>query len=318
MSAIRELAVRTIRGFYEVRAPMLAASLSYFSLATMAPLGVLTLTVATPLLGRASAREQVGVVVDRLLGPGLGRDMLAMLSARTDISTGRIAGLIALGFVIYSASGLFRSLRLVLDETWEIPPSRGPQRGRHPLLRSVVLFGAVFLPAVALAVLAFGRAAVTGLSRLAGLGGGSVDIASIVLQALGPLIAWAVVGALFTYLPDARIAWRSALVGASFTTVSWFAGTWLLGLYLRYVATTSRFGAAGSLIALLLWVFAMSQLLLAGARLAYEHASMSGSPPALPQATGSRRLIAPAAHRLERGQPADDERSSSERPTPGA
>jgi membrane protein len=125
-------------------------------------------------------------------------------------------------------------------------------------------------------MLAISRGLVGGVAQATS--GKSAPIISVVsTQLLYVLGAWALVAVIFALLPDAKIGWRSIALGSGITAIGWSIGTWAFGFYFASTAA-SRYQLAGSFVAALIWIFLMAQIMLFGARLAYEHACLTGRP----------------------------------------
>lgn len=275
---IRELTVRTVKGFYEARAPTMASSISFFALSTIAPLGVLTLWIGGLLLGQGTARIRIAIFLQSMLGKKLGAEMIALVSVQAQKNARQVAGIIAILFLIYGAGSLFLALQHALDVVWRVRIAPSTDLARHVELRAAVVFSTVFLPAAILVIAALARSLFVSVLVTTETGPPPPLLTSLGTQALQFLGAWLVIALLFATLPDASIGWKPIALGSGFTAVTWSIITGLFRMYLAAFPLATRFGAAGSFVALLIWLFVLAQLFLAGARLSYEFACMTGSP----------------------------------------
>ena len=274
---IRELVKRTFKGFYSVHAPTMASSISFFALMTIAPFAVLTLWVGGLLFGQASTRATIVPLLNQLLGSSLGNEMIRLIGSESQKNVGQISGIVGGLLLIYGAASLFLAAQRGLNEVWRVKIAKSTNLGFHVAIRAAVVFATVFLPAALLTMITISRALVAGAAQTA-LPGKSASIALRVGgQVLYVLGAWALVAVLFALLPDAKIGWRSVALGSGITAIGWSIGTWAFGIYFSSTVA-SRYQVAGSFVAMLLWVFFMAQIMLAGARLAYEHACLTGRP----------------------------------------
>lgn len=272
-----DLIKRTVKGFYKVHAPTMASSISFYALMTIAPFAVLTLWVGSLLFGQASTHATIVHFLNQLLGTSLGRNMIRLVGSESQKSVGHIGGIVGGLLLLFGAASLFLGVQRALNEVWHVKIAKSTNLGFHVAIRAAVVFAVVFLPAALLGILAVSRALISTAAKTAPAGKGASIVWSAGGQVIYVLVAWASVAVLFTLLPDAKIGWRSIGLGSAVTAVGWFAGTFAFGIYFSSSAA-SQYQLAGSLVAGLLWIFLMAQIMLAGARLAYEHACLTGRP----------------------------------------
>ena len=272
-----ELVKRTFKGFYQVHAPTMASSISFFALMTIAPFAVLTLWVGGLVFGQASTRATITPLLNQLLGPSLGSEMIRLVGSESQKNVGQLAGIVGGLLLLYGAASLFLGVQRGLNEVWRVKIARSTNLGFHVAIRAVVVFAIVFLPAALMTMLTVSRALIGATARIPLGGKGASIVSALGGQVLYVLGAWALVAVLFALLPDAKIGWRAVALGSGRTAICWSIGTWAFGLYFSSTVA-SRYQLAGSFVAMLLWVFFMAQIMLAGARLAYEHACLSGRP----------------------------------------
>jgi membrane protein len=276
MHMIGKLVKKTFVGFYGVHAPTMASSISFFALMTIAPFAVLTLWVGGLVFGRASAQATIVPLLNRLLGTALGSEMIKLVGSESQKNVGQLSGIIGGLLLLYGAASLFLGVQRGLNEVWRVKIAKSTNLGFHVAIRAAVVFAIVFLPAALLTMLAISRGLVGGVAQATS--GKSASIISVVsAQVLYVLGAWALVAVLFALLPDAKIGWRSIALGSGITAVGWSIGTWVFGLYFSSTVA-SQYQLAGSFVAALIWIFLMAQIMLFGARLAYEHACLTGRP----------------------------------------
>jgi membrane protein len=276
MRMIRELIKRTFKGFYKVHAPTMASSIGFFALMTIAPFAVLTLWVGSLLFGRTSTRATIIQFLSQLLGPTLGNEMIRLVGSESQKNLGTISGIIGGLLLLYGAASLFLAVQRALNEVWRVKIAKSTDLGFHVAIRAAVVFATVFLPAALLTMLAVTRGLVGGAAQAAP-DKSATAVSMVGGQLLYVLGAWALIAVLFALLPDATIGWRSIALGSGIAAIGWSVGTWVFGIYFSSTVA-SRYQLAGSFVAALLWVFLMAQIMLAGARLAYEHACLSGRP----------------------------------------
>jgi membrane protein len=200
-----------------------------------------------------------------------------MIQRANKPSSGIVATVIAVVTLLFGASGLFGQLQDSLNTIWGVEPKSG--RGIWGVIKDrffsfVAVLGTGFLLLVSLVLTA-------GLSAMAKMFEGLLPGPEVLLQVLNFLISFAVIMGLFAMmfkiLPDAQIAWSDVWVGAAMTALLFTIGKFLIGLYLGKSDVGSAYGAAGSLVIILVWVYYSAQILLFGAEFTQVYANRSGS-----------------------------------------
>jgi membrane protein len=265
--SIWEAARETVRDFVDDEAMILGAALAYYTALSLAPLVVLLLWFAS-FLGDGMQQQLVAQIQD-VVGPQAGAAISGVIdNAKAQPSVGNIAGIVSLATLLFSVSGVFAQLQYALNRIWDVeasPAKSGAWAWVRKRLLSIGTFVSVaFLLVVSMAV----TAAVAALSQFAR---GLLPGADVVWYAAAWLVSFALTALMFALvykvLPDVTIGWREALIGAVGTALLFAAGRWAIGLYLGRSAVGSAYGAAGSLIVLLIWVYYASLILFAGAEL---------------------------------------------------
>jgi membrane protein len=255
------------------------AALAYYTLFSVTPLLVLVIIVAGLVLGRAAAQGEVFARIQELVGPDTARTVEDMVKRASTPRAGIVPTALSLAAVIFGASSLVGQLRGSLNQIWGAStPSAGVRAMIRQRLVAVGLIGGIGLLMLVSMALSAVLAAVQ-------------QIVTQRLPLLGPLLIWLDAGLsllagiaffamLFRFLPDTVLSWRDIWPGAAVTALLFTVGKSLLGLYLGRAATTSIYGAAGSLVLLLLWVYYSAQILLLGAEFtaAYWRRYGSGAP----------------------------------------
>jgi membrane protein len=271
---------RTAEEWLNDNAPQLGAALAYYTVFSLAPLVLLLLAVIgaifrdDPAGAWSKMTEQMSYFLDK-------RAIRVVQDiARTAASPAKstLATIIGIAFALFGASGVFGQLQDALNAIWGVKakPTRGVWRFlRARFLSFAMVAGVCFLLLVSLVI----EALLKGFSHYiqSRLPGG-LTIAVSVYLIFDFAVIVLVFGMIFKVLPDVRIRWRDIWVGAIMTTVLFVIGKWVLGLYLGSRAAASAYGAASSLITLLLWVYYSSQILLFGAEFTQVYASEFGGP----------------------------------------
>jgi membrane protein len=253
--------------FNRVRVPRLAAALALYVILSLAPLLLLVISVVGLVYGdQAAARAALQQQVSDLIGPQ-GAEAVQVMLDNQNKPAGVWSTVLSSLMLVVGATGVFASLQDSLNAVWEIPEQKTKGLGLWKMVRDRLLsFSAVAGMAFLLLVSLVANAALTAVSGwmkgVMGDGSWLLHAADLVLSFL---LSWLMFTTVFKVLPDRRVPWKPALVGAAFTAVLFNVGKYLIGLYLGTAAVGSSFGAAGSLVVLLVWVYYSSHLLLFGA-----------------------------------------------------
>jgi membrane protein len=271
---ISQLLRETVIQWIEDQPFQMASSLAYYTIFSLAPLLIIVIAVAGMVFGQAAAEEQIVGTIEGVIGRQSAEAVQGMIQSA---SSQRKAGIISavLGFVtlLLGASGVVGQLQMSLNTIWGVEPK--PGQGVWGFLRQRfvslgMILGVGFLLLVSLVL----SALVTTLAQFIGT---SVMLA----YTLDVLISFALITALFAmiykFLPDVRVEWRDVWIGAALTSVLFTIGKSLIGLYLGYSSVSSTYGAAGSIIMILLWVYYSSLILFFGAEFTQVYASEFGA-----------------------------------------
>jgi membrane protein len=259
------------------RAPRLGAALAYYTVFSLAPLLVIVIAIAGFVFGQEAAQGYIVQQIGALVGERSARAIQDMVENARQPTTGILATIIAVVTLLLGASGVFGQLQDALNTIWEVKAK--PGRGFMGLLRDrflsfVAVLGTGFLLLVSLVL----SAALAALGKVLS---GMLPAPESVLQGLNFIVSIAVItvmfGMIFKFLPDATIRWNDVWIGAAVTALLFTLGKFAIGLYLGKSNVASVYGAAGSLVILLVWVYYSSQILLFGAEFTAVYANRYGS-----------------------------------------
>jgi membrane protein len=272
-----ELIKETFREWSEDKAVRLAAALAYYTVVALAPLLIIILAIAGLFFGRDAAQGQIVAQINSLVGEQSGEAIQGIIANASQPKSGIIASIFGIAALLFGASGVFGELQEGLNTVWEVQPK--PGRGiagiiKDRFLSLTMVFGVGFLLLVSLVLSA-------GLSALGEYLKGLLPLPEVILQGLNFIISFVVISLLFAMLfkvlPDAKIAWNDVWIGAVITALLFTVGKFLLGLYIGRSSVGSAYGAAGSLIVILIWIYYSSQILFLGAEFTKVYANKYGS-----------------------------------------
>jgi membrane protein len=268
----------TASEWMEDQAQSLGAALAYYTVFSLAPLLLIAIAIAGFFFGREAAQSQLFDQLRGLLGEASGKAMQDMVqNANTKPATGVMAALIGAVTLLFGASGVFGQLQASLNAIWGVQPK--PGRGVLGIIQDRILsFGFILVVGFLLLVSLLFTATIALVGEWFG---GMVPGMEALTQILNSVLSLALITLLFAtifkFLPDAKIAWHDVWIGAFITAVLFTVGKFALGLYLGKSGVASSYGAAGSLIVLLLWVYYSSQILFFGAEFTQVYANRFGS-----------------------------------------
>jgi membrane protein len=275
---ILELFQRTASQWSRDKCPQLGAALAYYTVFSLAPLVLLLLGIFGLIYGSQQAREKILEQLRYLMDPNAVKIVEDIANNAAQPKAGIIATAIGILIALFGASGIFGQLQDALNTIWSVKPK--PGQGIWGFIRTRFLsFGMVagvaFLLLVSLTLEGVLKALHSYLQTMLP-GGDYIGLAIFYLFDLAIIVL--LFAMIFRYLPDAKIAWKDVWAGAALTAILFVIGKFLLGLYLGSGAAGSAYGAASSLVTLLLWVFYSAQILLFGGEFTKVYADFYGSP----------------------------------------
>src|SRR5438874_10258278 len=266
-----DLAKDTFNEFTNDKAVRLAAALAYYSTFSIAPLLIIVIAAAGFFMGEAAVQQGIRQEMAQLIGEK-GADAIVVMVGAQKQGTHLAATIVGIVVLLFGASGVFGELQDSLNVLWGVQPK--PGRGVWRFIKSrflsfAMILGIGFLLLVSMVI-------TTILSALTGSLGNAVSMPGWMAHSANFIVSFAVVTLLFAMifkvLPDITIKWRHVWIGAVFTSLLFTIGKYFLALYLGRASTTSAYGAAGSLVLILLWVYYSSLILFSGAEFTKAYA----------------------------------------------
>jgi membrane protein len=260
------------------RADQLGAALAFYSILSVAPLLIVAIAIAATAFGEEAARGELVSQIQGMVGAEGAQAVQAMLKHARRPGAGVLATILGIITLLFGATGVFGQLQSSLNQIWDVAPR--PGRGiwgvvRDRLLSLAMVGGAGFLLLVSL-VMSTVIAAMSHFLSTQFPGADMVwqrgsDLVSLLMITL-------ILALIYRYLPDAKVAWRDVVVGAIVTALLFTVGKLLIGIYLGRSALGSAYGAAGSFVVLIVWIYYSSQIIFFGAELTQAYARRDGQP----------------------------------------
>jgi len=272
-----QLIKQTFSEWSRDKAPRLGAALAYYTVFSLPPLLVIVIAILATIFNPEDVQNELNGQFKSMLGEEGQAAIAALIAGAQKGHSGTIATAIGIGALVFGALGLFVQLKDALNTIWGVRVKSG--RGMLGLVRDYLLsftmvVGIGFLLLVSLVVSAALSAALTLFSN-------QIAIPEAAGYALDLGISFLVVTVLFAMtfkvLPDVEISWRDVWLGAAVTSILFNVGKFLIGLYIGQAAFTSSYGAAGTVLIVLVWAYYSAQILLFGAEFTKVHARMRGS-----------------------------------------
>jgi membrane protein len=259
------------------RASSKGAALAFYTAFSMAPILVLVIAVAGFFWGAEAAQGQLLNELRGLMGKQGAEAIQLVLAGAQDKESGVWSTILATILLLVGATTVFAELKDSLDEIWQVPPTKDKTWWvvlRTRLLSFSLILVLAFLLMVSLVVSA-------ALAMAENYVGGMWKDATVLLQWLSVAISFLVIavlfGVIYKLLPRVKLSWRDVTIGALGTAALFTFGKFLIGLYIGNSGVASSFGAAGSMIAMLLWVYYSAQIFFLGAEFARQYALQLGS-----------------------------------------
>lgn len=277
MRAIWALIKQTASNWSDINAPRLGAALAFYTMLSIAPLLVLSIAIAGLVFGEQAAQGRILGELQTVIGYQGGAAIQDLLNHARHLSSGISALAIGIVLLCYGASSVFGELRDSLNLVWGFKTTTGP--GVIGVIRSrlasfAMVVGIGFLLLVSLLF----SAAIAAAGKFFG---GVLPIPEAVLHIANAFFSFVAVTILFALLykviPEVKIEWRDVWIGAAVTSALFSLGKLIIGLYIGKAGVSSAYGAAGSLVAFLIWVYYSAQIFFLGAEFTHSFSERHGS-----------------------------------------
>lgn len=275
---IWELVKESGKEFVADKATRLSAALAFYTALSLAPLLLVVIGIAGLAYGEQAARGEIAVQLQNFIGDEGAKAVQTMLAKSASHGSGVVATVVGVVTLLVGATGVFAQLQDALDSVWNVKPDQTPggiwATVRDRLLSFSMICGMAFLLLVSLVMSAVLSGLGDAFERWLPYSSVWMGAANVVISFVITTVMFAMI---FKLLPHARPAWSDVWVGAAITALLFAVGKYLIGLYLGRASVGSTFGAAGSFVVLLFWIYYSSLILLFGAELTQVYAVRHGS-----------------------------------------
>lgn len=280
---------QAVVGWSKDNVPRLGASLAYYTLFALSPVLVIAIAIAGSVFGEEAVRGQIVGQIDQLIGTQGAEAVQALLQGAHRDQTGTTAVIIGTITLVIAASGAFLELQHALNTIFRVKTDSKKSGIMRLLLSRLRSFGMVvsigFLLMVSLVV----SAALSALaSRMHSTQFGGPTFWFILNTIVGLAVVTLLFALIYRFLPDVRLKWRDVWTGAFATAVLFSIGKFVIGLYIGRSSIASSYGAAGSIVVLLVWVYYSAQVILLGAEFTRVYAEYRGGAPPPPNHLAKR------------------------------
>ncbi len=256
----------------------MGAALAFYTLFSIAPLLLIVLSITGYVFGLEAARGEIAGQLNNLMGEQGARAVEALLQNVNKPEDGIIASIIGVVLLLVGATSVFGELQNSLDRIWQAP-ERARITGLIALLRERILsFGMILGIGFILMVSLVFSAAVSAIGQWWSPRFNELTtLLNIINTVFSFMLTTAMFALIYKLMPSVKIRWSEVWLGAVITAVLFTAGKYLIGLYIGRSSLASGFGAAGSLLALLIWVYYSAQIFLFGAEFTWAYSNLYGS-----------------------------------------
>ncbi len=272
----------------EDNAPVLGAALAYYTIFSIGPLLVAVIGIIGLVLGPDAASGKVADTLTQYLGASGAETVQGIIAGASKPTEGIIATVIGSIGVVFGAMAIFGQLKNALNVIWEAPKREGGGIGAT-IAQNVAMFALVVASALVLLLSLAATAVISSIEKIVGqvLPGGPV-----VWQLLNYVVSLGLVTVMFAIifkvLPDVSIAWKDVWLGSFITALLFLVGQILIGIYVALTNVGSSYGAASSLVAILVYIYYSAQIVFLGAEITQVYANMFGSHVGLKKEWGFR------------------------------
>ncbi len=276
VNTVWQLLKRTVQEWINDEASLLAAALAFYTAVSIAPLLVMVVLVASLFVAQSTASDELIAQLTNSVGVQGAEFIQNILDNASESSATSLAGLISLGTLLWGSTNVFAQLQNSLNKIWNAPEKEGSgivSTIKDRLLSFGMVLGIAFLLLVSLII----SAVLSALSNFIG-GGGTTVLWQILNFVISLGVTTLLFAAIFKILPDVDIRWHQVWIGAVVTALLFSLGQFFLGLYLGNAG--SPYGAAGSVMAFLLWVYYSAQIIFFGAEFTQVYANRGNANPA--------------------------------------
>ncbi len=280
LGALGAILRRSVAGWWNDNVPRLGASLAYYTLFALAPILIVAISIGGLAFGPEAVRGEIVGQIQGLIGREGAEAVQSMLEGASRPGSSIAATVVGIITFFLGATGAFLELQTALNSIWHVEPKSDGSFWRELVMQRVISFGLVVAIGFLLLTSLLVSAALAAIHRYMGTAFPGVVV---LWEALNVIVSLTVITLLFALiykvLPDVKLSWRDVWVGALVTAGLFSIGRLIIGLYLGTASIASTYGAAGSVIVILVWVYYSTQIILLGAEFTRAYVDEFGRRP---------------------------------------
>ena len=280
LGALGAILRRSVAGWWNDNVPRLGASLAYYTLFALAPILIVAISIGGLVFGPEAVRGEIVGQIQGLIGREGAEAVQSMLEGASRPGSSIAATVVGIITFFLGATGAFLELQTALNAIWHVEPKSDGSFWRVLVMQRVISFGLVVAIGFLLLTSLLVSAALAAIHRYMGTAFPGVVV---LWEALNVIVSLTVITLLFALiykvLPDVKLSWRDVWVGALVTAGLFSIGRLIIGLYLGTASIASTYGAAGSVIVILVWVYYSAQIILLGAEFTRAYVDEFGRRP---------------------------------------
>ena len=280
MGSLGTVLGRSVAGWWNDNVPRLGASLAYYTLFALAPILIVAISIGGLVFGPEAVRGEIVGQIQGLVGREGAEAIQSMLEGASRPGSSIAATVVGIITFFLGATGAFLELQTALNAIWHVEPKSDGSYWRVLVMQRVISFGLVVARGFLLLTSLLVSAALAAIYRYMG---NAFPGVVVLWEALNVIVSLTVITLLFALiykvLPDVKLSWRDVWVGALVTAGLFSIGRLIIGLYLGTASIASTYGAAGSVIVILVWVYYSAQIILLGAEFTRAYVDEFGRRP---------------------------------------
>jgi membrane protein len=266
----------TLQEWSDDHAAQLAAAIAYYTIFSIPALLIIAVDIAGYFYSPRAVQNQLVDQIGRVVGPQTADFIKSLVVNSTQSSNTIINTIISIVVLLFAASGVFNQIQIALNMIWDVPKPQGRALMRilkNHILSFLMVLAIGFFFLVFLAI----SAAVPVILGSMNVGVQQIPLVQVINYLIQFIILTVLIAMIYRVIPDKEISWADVWLGAAVTALLFLLGRYAIGLYLSFSKSASTYGAAGSLIVLLLWIYYSAQIFLLGAEFTQVYARQFGS-----------------------------------------
>jgi membrane protein len=289
LKGIKDLIVATFKNWVDDDIPLHGAALAFYTIFSLAPLLIIIIALSAVFFGEQAAAGQISLFLDELIGEGAANFVESVISSANQSFSNRIATIIGVGTIIFTSTTVITQLKSSLNIIWKVETREGESIKQFLISRFTSLILVLIIAAVLISTLLIDATfEIIGnrVTKITHTDLALIQYVNYLLFITSTIVLFSVI---FKMLPDIKIAWIDAIIGAITTTLLFLLGRFLITYYLGVNNLATAYGAAGTFVIILVWIYYNSMVVFLGAEFTHQYTIRYGRGVSLPKHARFRR-----------------------------